>query len=36
MKLKKIAAKTGTSLVVYSEGKIKKIKISARQVTKSS
>jgi hypothetical protein len=33
---REIAAKTGTPLVIYSEGKIKKIKISARQVTKSS
>jgi len=33
---RELAAKTGTPLVIYSDGKIKKIKISAREVTKSS
>ena len=31
-----LAAKTGTPLVIYSEGKIKKLRIPPRQVTKSS
>ena len=33
---RELAAKTGTPLVIYSEGKIKKLRIPARQVTKSS
>lgn len=33
---RELAAKTGTPLVIYSDGKIKKLRISARQVTKSS
>jgi len=33
---RELAAKTGTPLVIYSEGKIKKLRIPSRQVTKSS
>jgi len=33
---RELAAKTGTPLVIYSDGKIKKLKISAGPVTKSS
>ncbi len=33
---RELAAKTGTPLIIYSEGKIKKLKISPKQVTKSS
>ena len=33
---REVAAKTGTPLVIYSDGKIKKLRISPRQQTKSS
>jgi hypothetical protein len=33
---RELAAKTGTPLVIYSDGKIKKLKISAGPVIKSS
>jgi hypothetical protein len=33
---RELAAKTGTPLVIYSDGKIKKLRISERQVAKSS
>ena len=33
---RELAAKTGTPLVIYSEGKIKKLRVTPTQVTKSS
>ena len=36
LRARELAAKTGTPLVIYSEGKIKKLRIPPRQVTKSS
>lgn len=33
---RELAAKTGTPLVVYSEGKVKKLRILPRQVPRSS
>ncbi|MGH9905314.1 MAG: hypothetical protein ACRD8U_06990 [Pyrinomonadaceae bacterium] len=33
---RELAAKTGTPLVIYSEGKIKKLRIPLKQVTRSS
>ncbi len=33
---RELAAKTGTPLVIYSEGKIKKLRILQRQVNRSS
>lgn len=35
-KARELAANTGTPLVIYSEGKIKKLRMPPRQVTKSS
>ncbi len=33
---RELAAKTGTPLVIYSEGKIKKLRIPSKQVNRSS
>jgi hypothetical protein len=33
---RELAAKTGTPLVIYSEGKIKKLRIPPKQVNRSS
>ena len=36
LRARELAAQTGTPLVIYSEGKIKKLRIAPRRVTKSS
>lgn len=35
-KARELAAKTGTPLVIYSDGKIKKLRINSRPATRSS
>jgi hypothetical protein len=36
LRARELAAQTGTLLIIYSNGKIKKLRIPASQVTKSS